>query len=104
MFEGKFNVPPTSIRKEFGKATSRERLLAEILNEFEKAFKKVLKNPEDILNNWRSKCKMIGEKVKIINGDKEIYGVFDDIDENGFLLLKEMDGVKRVHSGDVSLR
>ncbi len=104
MFEGKFNVTPTSIRKEFGKVVSRERLLAEILNEFEKVFKKVLQNPDEILNNWRSKCKMIGDKVKIVDGDKETYGIFEDIDENGFLLLKENDGVQRIHNGDVSLR
>jgi len=104
IFEGKFLVPATSIRKEFGKVTSRERLLAEILNEFEKIFKKANKKPNEILDTWRSKCKMIGEKVKIVNGDKETYGIFEDIDENGFLLLNESDGVKRVHSGDVSLR
>ena len=40
MFEGGFNIPPTSIRKEFGRVVSRERLIAEILNEFEKLLKK----------------------------------------------------------------
>lgn len=104
IFEGKFNVPPTSIRKEFGKITSRERLLAEILNEFEKLLKKAFKNPDEIISNWRSKCKMIGEKIKIIDGENEHFGIFEDIDENGFLLLKEQSGVIKIHSGDVSLR
>ncbi len=104
MFEGGFNVPPTSIKKEFGKNVSRERLMAEILNEFEKLLKKVKHHPEEILNNWRSKCKMIGEKVKIIDGENELFGTFEDIDENGFLLLKETSGVKKVFNGDVSLR
>jgi len=104
MFEGGFNVPPSSIRKEFGKVVSRERLLAEILNEFERILKKVKNNPEDVLNIWRSKCKMIGEKVKIVDGENETYGIFEDIDEKGFLLLQDMNGVKKIYNGDVSLR
>jgi BirA family transcriptional regulator, biotin operon repressor / biotin---[acetyl-CoA-carboxylase] ligase len=104
MFEGKFNVPPTSIRKEFGKVVSRERLLAEILNEFEKILKKLKNNQDKILDTWRSKCKMIGEKVKIIDGENEVYGTFEDIDEKGFLLLRESNGIKKIFNGDVSLR
>jgi BirA family biotin operon repressor/biotin-[acetyl-CoA-carboxylase] ligase len=104
MFEGEFNVPPTSIRKEFGKVTNRERLIAEILNEFETLLNKVKKEPDAILNSWRLRCKMIGEKVKVVDGNKEIYGIFEDIDDNGFLLLKDEKGVKQIFNGDVSLR
>ncbi|MBU0474928.1 MAG: biotin--[acetyl-CoA-carboxylase] ligase [Bacteroidetes bacterium] len=104
MFEGHYNVPPTSIRKEHGKVVSRERLLAEILNEFEKNLKKVNKSPNDILSNWKSKCKMIGEKIKVQDGEKEFFGIFEDIDENGFLLLKDLKGTKKIFSGDVSPR
>ncbi len=104
MFEGGFNIPPTSIKKEFGKNVSRERLIAEILNEFEKLLKKIKHHPEEILNNWRSKCKMIGEKVKIIDGENELFGTFEDIDENGFLLLNNMNGITKIFNGDVSLR
>lgn len=104
MFEGGFNITPTSIKKEFGKSVSRERLLAEILNEFEKLLKKIKHQPETILDTWRSKCKMIGEKIKIVDGDKKMYGVFEDIDENGFLILSDMDGIQKVFNGDISLR
>ena len=104
MFEGHYNVPPTSIRKEFGRVVSRERLLAEILNEFESNLKKVNKNPSVILNNWRSKCKMIGEKVKVNDGKEEVFGIFEDIDENGFLLLQDNKGMRKIFSGDVSLK
>jgi len=104
IFEGQFNVPPTSIRKEFGKVSSRERLIAEILNEFERILKKIKKDPDSVLNSWRSKCKMIGEKVKVVDGENTTYGIFEDIDDKGFLLLNDKDGVKKVFSGDVSLR
>ncbi len=104
MFEGHYNVPPTSIRKEFGKIVSRERLLAEILNEFENNLAKVNRNPKSILDNWRSRCKMIGEKVKVNDGNEETFGIFEDIDKNGFLLLRDLKGTKKIFSGDVTLR
>ncbi len=104
IFEGKFNVPPTSIRKESGKVSSRERLIAEILNEFERILKKINKDPSSVLNSWRSRCKMIGERIKVVDGETETYGTFEDIDNNGFLLLSDKNGVKKIFSGDVSLR
>jgi BirA family biotin operon repressor/biotin-[acetyl-CoA-carboxylase] ligase len=104
MFEGHYNIPPTSIRKEFGSVVSRERILAEILNEFEEVMKKVDKNPESVLESWRQRSKLIGEKIKIVDGDKEYFGVFEDIDDNGFLILSGRDGIKTIYNGDVSLR
>jgi biotin-(acetyl-CoA carboxylase) ligase len=83
---------------------SRERILAEILNEFEEVMKKVDKNPESVLESWRQRSKLIGEKIKIVDGDKEYFGVFEDIDDNGFLILSGRDGIKTIYNGDVSLR
>ncbi|MCF6268357.1 MAG: biotin--[acetyl-CoA-carboxylase] ligase [Melioribacteraceae bacterium] len=104
IFEGKFNVPPTSIRKEAGKVSSRERLIAEILNEFERILKKIRKDPDSVLNSWRSRCKMIGERIKVVDGETATYGIFEDIDDKGFLLLNDRDGVKKIFNGDVTLR
>ena len=104
IFEGEFNVPPTSIRKESGKVSSRERLIAEILNEFERILKKIKKDPDTVLNSWRSRSKMIGENIKVVDGNETTYGTFEDIDKNGFLLLREKDGVKKIFNGDVTLR
>lgn len=103
-FPGKFEIPPTSIRKEFKNEVNREKLLSEILNNFEVILSLSESEPEKILNDWRSRCKMIGEKVKIIDDDKAKFGVFMDIDKDGFLLLKVGDKTEKIHHGDVSLR
>lgn len=103
-FPGKFDIAPTSIRKEFKTEVSRERLLSEILNNFEEMLKIAVSNPEKILNDWRMRCKMIGEKVKIVEEEKTKYGVFEDIDDNGFLILKTGEKREIINSGDVSLR
>ena len=103
-FPGKFDIQPTSVRKEFKELVSRERLLSEILNLFEDMLGTWEKEPEKILNDWRNRCKMIGERIKIIDGEKQKSGVFNDIDEDGFLVLKIADKLEKIHFGDVSLR
>lgn len=103
-FPGKYEIAPTSIRKEFKEEVSRERLLSELLNNFEEMYFEANKNPDKILNDWRSRCKMIGEKIKVVEDDKTKFGVFDDIDNDGFLVLKVGDKKEKIHFGDVSLR
>jgi BirA family biotin operon repressor/biotin-[acetyl-CoA-carboxylase] ligase len=103
-FPGKYEIQPTSIRKEFKEIVSRERLLSEILNLFEDMLEIWKKEPEKILNDWRNRCRMIGEKIKIVDGDKLKSGVFQDIDDDGFLLFKAADKLEKIHFGDVSLR
>jgi len=103
-FPGKYEIPPTSIRKEFKEEVSRERLLSELLNNFEEMYIEAKKNPNKILNDWRARCKMIGEKVKVVEDDKTKFGLFEDIDDEGFMILKIGDKREKIHYGDVSLR
>jgi len=102
-FQGTFNYPPTSIRIELGKNVERERFLAEILNNFELLLERIKSNKNEVINDWKAKCKMIGEKISVVENDSEKFGIFYDIDEEGFLILKTRDGIEKVHYGDVSL-
>lgn len=102
-FQGTFNYPPTSIRIELGRNVERERFLAEILNNFELLLERIKSNKIEVINDWKAKCKMIGEKISVVENDSEKFGIFYDIDEEGFLLLKTKDGIEKVHYGDVSL-
>lgn len=103
-FPGKFDIQPTSIRREFKVTVSREKLLSELLNIYENSLELIETNPVKLLNDWRSRCKMLGEKVKIIENDKLRTGIFEDIDDNGYLILKTGDKREKIHFGDVSLR
>lgn len=103
-FTGKYLTTPTSIRKEFGKEVKRERLLSEILNEFELVLNAINKSPKPVLEAWRSRCSWIGERIKILDGEKEIFGQFEDVDEKGFLIFRDKSGVRKILNGDVSLR
>ena len=105
MFQGNFNIPPTSIKLESNENIERERLLAEVLNNFEELLRKIHTEPETILKDWKSRCRMIGEKIEVSDDNIIKYGIFDDIDENGFLLLKMKDKkIEKIHFGDVSVQ
>ena len=102
-FHGDFNFPPTSLKLELGTDINRENMLAEILNIFEALISELGKKPNDVLNDWRNKCKMIGDKITISENNDVKSGIFHDIDENGYLLLKKNNVIEKIHFGDVSL-
>jgi len=60
-------------------------------------------NPANVIDDWRNKCQMIGDKITITENDKIIRGIFHDIDDEGYLLLKVNNDIEKIHFGDVSL-
>jgi len=103
VFQGEFSLLPTSLKLETGINVDRETMLAEILNIFEELLIKLQVQPKIILNDWREKCKMIGDKITISDGEKTTSGTFYDIDDDGYLLLKRNQDLEKIHFGDVSL-
>ena len=101
-FHGDFNLTPTSLKLELRTEIDRENILAEILNLFEELLTELRNKPGNILKDWRSRCKMIGDKISITDGEKVRSGIFYDIDDDGFLLLKRNNVVEKIHYGDVS--
>lgn len=105
MFQGNFSIPPTSIKVETGIEVNRERLLGEILNSFEEVLNRIFVSPETVLDDWRSRCRMIGEKIIVEDEAGSKTGVFDDIDDQGFLILRtDNNKYEKIHIGNVSLR
>jgi BirA family biotin operon repressor/biotin-[acetyl-CoA-carboxylase] ligase len=102
-FTGKFAITPTSIKRELKREVSREKFLSEVLNNFEQNLKIAKDNPSKLLDDWRIRCEMIGKKIKIKQDEKEIFGIFEDIDKNGFLILKMGNEKKVLHFGDIIL-
>ncbi len=103
LFQGNFNSEPTSLKLELNHSIDRERLLAEVLNIFEENYLEIPNNSKQLLDDWRERCRMIGEKISVTDSETTRYGIFDDIDENGFLLLKNKNTIEKIHFGDVSI-
>ncbi len=102
-FQGNFKIPPTSIKEESGNNIEREMLLAETLNIFEEILQWIDDKPDEILKDWKARCRMIGEKISVTEGDQVRYGIFDDIDDEGFLILKTGRKLEKIYFGDVSI-
>jgi len=102
-FQGEFNIPPTSVRLEFKQEASRERILSEFLNNFEQIFEASKNKSDKILNDWKSRCDMIGKNIAIVENNEKKFGIFEDIDENGYLLLQNNNKIEKISFGDVSL-
>ncbi len=101
-FPGKYKIPPTSIRIEAKRKVSRERLLSEFLNIFEENIMQLIDSPKNILNNWRERCKMLGDKIWVkVHGSEELFGTFEDINEDGFMLLRVGNEIKKIFSGEI---
>jgi BirA family biotin operon repressor/biotin-[acetyl-CoA-carboxylase] ligase len=104
MFSNKFNLPATSLKTEVGKIVNREIFLAEYLNTLEGILRKTIKNSKSVLEEWRLHCDMIGKRVTLAENDSIRDGIFEDINDEGFLLLKVKNKTEAIHFGDVSIR
>ena len=102
-FQGIYKIPPTSIKQESGNNIDREVLLAEVLNIFEEILQWIDDKPNEILKDWKARCRMIGEKISVTEGDQVRYGIFDDIDDEGFLILRTGRKFEKIYFGDVSI-
>jgi len=103
LFPGEYNYQPTSVRLELNQEVEREKILAEFLNNFEEFLRKLKVKPDAILQSWREKCHMIGEKICINQNGALKYGVFDDVDADGQLLFRTEDGIEIINHGNVSV-
>lgn len=101
-FQGAFNYPPTSINLELKHEVERENLLAEILNNFEDVLFKISNDPKRVVNDWKLHCRILGDRIIVEDGRTSKSGIFYDIDDEGFLLLRTDKKIEKIHFGDIS--
>ncbi len=94
----------TSLKEETGKYFERSGMIAEILNEFEKWYKKLLNEGRfSLLKEWRRLSSTLGTRVRVAMGTDIFSGFAEDIDEQGRLILKLASGARMVVSaGDLT--
>lgn len=102
-FSSGYMIEPTSVRMELKQYVSREKLLSEILNNFESNLIKLESYPVQLVNEWKQFCKMLGDKITVKAGEKEFTGLFDDVTVEGHLvLIDNMEDIHFISFGDVS--
>jgi len=96
----------TSLKISLGENAKRNKLLALVLNHFEKLydpFKDDL-NIKETIEICREYSALIGKKVRIINHGNIKLGKAIDISDEGELVVEFEDGIENIYSGEVSVR
>ena len=95
----------TSVLIETGKPFSRVLLLCTFLELLEQGYNAFRDSGfEPIITKWKTLTDMVGKQVSIrtINGSYK--GVIEDMDRNGFLILRDSQGSdQRLFSGDIMI-
>lgn len=94
----------TSIVDETGATCSRSIILSALIKSLD-AWLTILgthgKMP--IITEWRRLSCTIGKTVSVLQGDMTVRGLAEDVDDEGFLLVRQSDGtLSSVYAGDVS--
>ncbi len=93
----------TSLALESERKVSREKLLAAVLNRFEKLLA-ASRVDGDVYEAWRARLETLGRQVRAQSVDDVEEGVAEDVDADGNLLLRRPDGsIAVVSAADVTL-
>lgn len=95
-----------SLQAEVGGPVDRAALLGAVLNEFEIGYDRVLAHGfGDVIEATRRSSTTLGRLVRVLAADGEWEGTAVDIDDDGTLVVRTLEGeVRHVHSGEVSIR
>lgn len=98
--------PATSLLLEAGQPVERVRFVAQMLKELDMLYAGFLTHGFlQVREEWQQRCNAHDREVVVSNGCAEVVrGMFDGIDGDGALLLRQTDGrVERILSGDVKV-
>jgi BirA family biotin operon repressor/biotin-[acetyl-CoA-carboxylase] ligase len=96
----------TSLRIEGEKTYERVKIAGMMLNQLEKWYLSLMdKGFGEIRDRWKEYSINLGRHVYVNNMKEAIEGIAVDIDQNGFLVVKDATGtVHTISAGDVTLR
>lgn len=104
-FEDEISNRATSLKIENGIEYNREKLLAEILNEFEILYCEFAKNGLCmIIDEYKSKCVTWKSEVAVSYENRSVTGVCSDITADGNIVVDTVNGRIIINSGEVSVR
>ena len=104
-FAPEIRAVATSVSMELGHAVAREALVAELVEQLERAYAALRRDAwSEWVRIYREDCVHIGKQIRLIDPDGEQTATAVDIDET-FGLVVEENGIRRtVHTGEISVR
>jgi BirA family biotin operon repressor/biotin-[acetyl-CoA-carboxylase] ligase len=102
-FSEEIRQTATSLLLETKRSWSRTDLLIDFLQTFEENYIKFENGDQSFVSReWSARCPHLHSFLKLRVGRGEIEGKFDRIDEFGRMILETQDGVRIIHSGEVT--
>ena len=103
-FPAEFREQATSLHIESGAQIDRVELLSEVIWQLEKKYIAMKQNGfGDIINKWKKKCPQLGKEVSIVQDDEKYQGIFEDLNDEGCLLLRTKDNeLNKIVTGDIT--
>lgn len=94
--------PPTSLQAETGKETPTDEALA-LLADGIARWGAVLQTQgfAPVRTAWLSRAIKLGERIEARMAKETVKGVFEDVDEDGALVLRTPTGQRRLHAADI---
>lgn len=94
----------TSLSLETGSLIDRTKLLTKIIYRIEENYYYVQENGFDVITTyWKRRCPRLGKKISIYQDNQHIQGLFEDLDQNGCLLLRTENGdTQKIVAGDLT--
>jgi len=97
--------PAGSLKVLLGRRISEERFMESFFHDFNECYSDFLKGSQGktkLLDQWRRYANMLGKKIIVKFGEKQVEGIAKDVDEKGYLVVEGLDGTTtRVMAGDV---
>lgn len=94
--------PASSLKLETDREFEVNRVLTPLLQQMEACLTTLQAGQWDKLRSeFGRKCLGIGEVVRVKTETEQVVGIFESIGEDGALLLRTADGLKRIVAGDV---
>ncbi len=88
----------TSLREELGLEVSRIDLIQKLLFQIEETYQRM--HSKDLYEEWRRLSATLGKQVRITSASGDITGEAYDLAEDGALLIRQENKIKRVLAGD----
>lgn len=92
----------TSLQEELGREVNRLQLAGVLLEKLEQFYMMMERDgPASIVAEWKKRSDILGRKVMVVQQEKTVEGLADDVGDDGSLVIKTASGTASVVSGDV---
>jgi BirA family transcriptional regulator, biotin operon repressor / biotin---[acetyl-CoA-carboxylase] ligase len=97
--------PWVDLRHITGATPDRNRLAALVIRHLQRMFQQfAAKGFDAFREEWQSRHLHHGKRVRLLQGERELSGTVEGVDENGGLIIRHAKGRQVFHSGEISMR